>query len=76
MYFGLADEAVINYLLQPVDNESDGSLKARYKKTVQDTTLLMGRFVESAEHLMADVAEDMGFTLSGADLKSLNSEKK
>jgi hypothetical protein len=64
MYFGLADEAVMNYLLQPSDNEPNESVRARYKKIMQDTTQLMGRFNESAERLMADVMDDMGFTLS------------
>jgi hypothetical protein len=66
MYFGLADEAVMNYLLQPAHNESDESLKARYANILQDTAQLMGRFTESAEGLMADVMDDMGFTVNRA----------
>ena len=64
MYFGLADEAVMNYLMQPANNEPDESVKARYKKIVQETTQLMGRFTESSERLMADAIEGMGFTLA------------
>jgi hypothetical protein len=63
MYFGLADEAVINYLLRPIQNEPDESLKRRYEEILQETTQIMGRFTESAERLMADVLDDMGFTV-------------
>lgn len=64
MYFGLADEVVINYLLQPTQNETEESLNQRHKKIVQDITVLMGRFNESAERLMADALKDMGFTVN------------
>jgi mannitol-1-phosphate/altronate dehydrogenase len=63
LYFGLADEAVFNYLLQPEQNESNDSLMERYKEILQTTTELMKRFTDSAEHLMADVLSDMGFTI-------------
>jgi hypothetical protein len=63
MYFGLADEAVMNYLLQPAENESDESLKGRCEKTLQNITQIMGRFTESAERLMADVLDGMGFSI-------------
>lgn len=76
MYFGLADEAVLNYLLQPAANEPDESLKERFKKILQDTTQLMGRFVESAEYLMSDVIDNLGFTLTGVDGKELKAELK
>ncbi len=49
MYFGLADEAVINYLLEPVPNEPDENLKQRYEKILQETVQVMGRFIASAE---------------------------
>jgi hypothetical protein len=63
MYFGLADEAVLNYLLQPTQNEPNESLKGRWEKILQETTQVMGRFTESAERLMADVLVEMGFTV-------------
>lgn len=63
MYFGLADEAVLNYLLQPTQNEPDESLKGRWEKILQETTQIMGRFIESAEGLMADALVEMGFTV-------------
>ncbi len=64
MYFALADEAVMNYLLQPAENEPDESVRTRYEKIIQDTTQLMVRFTDSAERLMEEVMDDMGFTLS------------
>ena len=63
MYFGLADEAAIHYLLDPTENESNESLKARFEKILEDTTRLMGRFTDSGEKLMADVLSCMGFTV-------------
>ena len=63
MYFGLADEAVLNYLLQPTQNEPNDSLKGRWEKILQETTQIIGRFTESAERLMADVLVEMGFTM-------------
>ncbi len=64
MYFGLADEAVINYLLEPVPNEPDENLKQRYEKILQETVQVMGRFIASAEKLMADVLNNMGFSFN------------
>ena len=61
MYFVLADEVVLHYLLQPTPNESDESLKKRYKQIVQNTTDIMGKFVVAAERLMGEVLTDMGF---------------
>lgn len=61
MYFGLADELSINYLLQPNENESNDSLRKRYIQIVKDTTAIMGTFSKSAEILMADVLEEKGF---------------
>lgn len=63
MYFGLADEAVVNYLLRPADNEPYESIKNRYEVILKDTTRLMGRFTASAEQLMAEVMDNMGFEL-------------
>lgn len=63
MYFGLADEAVINFLLQPTQNEPDESLKSRWEKILEETAQIMGRFIESAERLMADALVEMGFTV-------------
>lgn len=75
MYFGLADEAVINYLLQPANNEPDESIRNRYEKILQDTTQLMGRFTESAKRLMAEAMEYMGFTLVQSNGKTLKPER-
>jgi len=64
MYFGLADELSINYLLQPKKNESNESLMERYAKIVKDTSAIMGVFFKSAEVLMADVLEKKGFIVT------------
>ena len=64
MVFVLADEAVINYLLQPAPGESNNSLAKRYREIVQDTTELMGKFLEAAEKLMGDVLKGMGFKIT------------
>src|SRR5262245_53517986 len=61
MYFGLADEAMLNYLLELVQNEPEENLKQRYEKILQEIVELMGRFIISAERLMADVLRNMGF---------------
>ena len=53
----------MNYVLQPAETESDESIKNRYEKLLQDTTLLMRRFTDSAEQLMAEAMDNMGFTL-------------
>lgn len=63
IYFGLADEVVINYLLQPTHNEPDESVKQRFEKILQDTADVMNKFTESAEKLMAEALDGMGFTI-------------
>jgi len=62
MYFGLADEAVMNYLLQPKPEESDIDLTLRNKKMTKDITDLMGKFTVAAEKLMTEALVDMGWT--------------
>jgi hypothetical protein len=62
MYFGLADEAVMNYLLQPKSEDSDEDLKLRYTKMTQDITDLMGTFTDAAYKLMTEALVDMGWT--------------
>lgn len=61
MVFVLADEAVLNYLLQPAYGEGNDSLEKRYKEILQDTAEVMGKFLEASEKLMGDVLKDMGF---------------
>jgi hypothetical protein len=63
MCFVLADEIVLNYLLSPTMGESDESLKQRYKKILEDTIDIMGKFTDSAERLMGDLLTNMGFTV-------------
>ena len=64
MVFVLADEAVINYLLQPAPRESNESLAKRYKEILQDTTEVTGKFLVASEKLMGDVLKDMGFKVT------------
>ena len=67
MYFGLADEVVIKYLLQPEPTESDDVSKQRLQKLIQDVTELMERFADAAEKLMAEVLLSMGWTVRKRD---------
>jgi hypothetical protein len=64
MYFGLADELSINYLLQPNKGETNESVTKRYIGIVTATTELMGRFVVFTESFMADVLKEKGFTVT------------
>ena len=61
MVFLLADEVVINWLLQPGPDETDDSLKVRLNRIVNDTHKVTGKFLEAAERLMGDVLKNMGF---------------
>ena len=61
MVFVLADEMVINYLLQPTPNERDDTLRERYRQIVEDTNEATRKFLEAAEKLMGDVLKNMGF---------------
>ena len=60
MYFDLADELSIHYLLQSEEEDnSDKALKLRYIEILKETTDIMEKFFNSAEILMADVLRDM-----------------
>jgi hypothetical protein len=74
MYFALADEAVMHWLLQSAEDEPDESLKERYEKFLQDTMQLAGRFADAAENLMAEVLNDMGFTVMQRPLETIDRE--
>jgi len=63
MWFTLADEVVLNYLLQPDKDETDDELKKKYIKLLQDVSSIIFRFNESAEKLIAEVLGGMGFTV-------------
>jgi hypothetical protein len=62
LYYGLADEVVMNYLLQPQDNDTDDELNKRLRSMMKDITELMGQFTEAAEQLIAEVLLTMGWT--------------
>lgn len=53
MWFTLADEVVLNYLLQPEKDETDDELKKKYIKFLQEVSITISRFNESAEKLIA-----------------------
>ena len=62
LYYGLADEAVMNYLLQPQPEDTDGALNKRLRSLMEDITELMGKFAEAAELLIAEALVAMGWT--------------
>jgi len=61
MYFNLADEAVVNYLLQPEAEECDHDLQVRFENLIEQITNTMGRFVRATEDLMAEALAGMGW---------------
>jgi hypothetical protein len=61
MYFSLADEAVMNYLLQPKAEEFDHDLQVRLENLIEQITNIMGRFVRATEDLMAEALVGMGW---------------
>ena len=70
----MADEAVMHWLLRPAEDEPDENLKERYEKFLQDTIELVGRFTDAAERLMAEVLNDMGFTVMQRPLETIDRE--
>jgi hypothetical protein len=62
IYYGLADEAVMNYLLQPQPEDTDDALNKRLRALMEDVTELMGKFVEAAELLITETLVTMGWT--------------
>lgn len=69
MYFCLADEVVMNFLLQLKDEESDDELKLRFQNITQDITQLMVKFLEAAEKLIAEALIQMGWVLRDSSLR-------
>ena len=62
LYYGLADEVVMNYLLQPQPEDTDGALNKRLRSLMEDITELMGKFTKAAELLIAEALVTMGWT--------------
>ena len=62
LYYGLADEVVMNYLLQPQDSDTDDELNTKLRSMMKDITALMGQFTEAAERLITEVLISMGWT--------------
>lgn len=63
MVFPLADEVVMNFLLQPEPDEPDEKLRERFDKIIADVNEITGKFLEAAEKLMGDVLPEMGFKI-------------
>jgi hypothetical protein len=62
MYFNLADEAVMNYILQSESKEFDDDPENRLPKLTQDITELMVNFALSADRLMVEALPGMGWS--------------
>ena len=62
LYYGLADEVAMNYLLQPKPNDTDTELDNRLRSMMKEITQLMGQFTDAAERLIAEVLVSMGWT--------------
>ena len=63
MYYGLADEFFINYLIDPKGDKSKAELKETWKAILQDTLKLMKDFTEATEKLIAEVLLQLGLTV-------------
>lgn len=59
MYFGLADEVAMNYIINPSKDDSKEIQKKRYLKIVQETTELMEKFTDFFERLIVEYMEVM-----------------
>lgn len=62
MYFNLADEVAMNYLLQNQPKESDDDPENRLPKLIKDVTDLMVNFALAADRLMAEALPSMGWS--------------
>lgn len=66
IYYGLADEVMINFLLQPEAGESDDDLKLRFGNLVDKITKLTKKFIEAAEKLMDEALSEMGWQIENS----------
>ena len=62
IYYGLADEVVMNYLLESKTEDTDSTLNLRLRSLMVDITDLMGKFGEAAEILIADSLLTLGWS--------------
>jgi hypothetical protein len=67
MYFTLADEAIMNYIMQPEPTESDDDFRNRLQKLIKDVTELMVNFALAVDSLMAEALPNMGWTAKTRD---------
>jgi len=63
MYYALADEFFINFLLDKEGTKSKEELSKSLKDLYQDTLKLMARFTEETEKLIAEVLLQFGLTV-------------
>jgi len=63
MYYELADQFFINYLLNHKGAKSNDELKESLKVLYQETLNLMDRFTEATEELIAEVLSQLGLTV-------------
>ena len=66
MYYVLADEFFINYVIDQKSAESNDEPKEIYKWLLKDTLDLMDRFTEAAEKLIAEFLLQIGLTVDVA----------
>ncbi len=63
VYFNLADEVVINFLLPPEYGETDDALGKRHEAKIQEVTEVMVQFTTAAENLISEILPSMGWKL-------------
>ena len=63
MYYVLADEFFINYLIDPKGTKIKDDLREQWKAILQDTLKLMKIFTEETEKLIAEVLLQLGLTV-------------
>ncbi len=66
MYYELADEFFINYLIDPKGAKRKDELNESWKAIFQDTLNLMKIFTEATEKLIAEVLLQLGLTIDVA----------
>ena len=61
MYFGMADEVAIHYLLN--GEKTDEELIIYYRQIVQNTSTLLKKYIDAAQELMGEVLLKMGWAV-------------
>jgi len=63
IYYGLADEAFMNYLLESKPEDTDETLNLHLRSLIKDVKDVMVKFNKSAELLIAEALLSMGWTV-------------